>query len=189
MHLSDTPLHSGYRRIDLNIPNRINKKTIILDKGPKIFNGYYFSEEIESAAYKYDIEPELITAIITAESNFNPNATSPTGAMGLMQLMPKTALTYMVENPYNPQQNLEGGIRYLRTLLRMFNGDLRLAIAAYNAGENSVKRYNGIPPFPETEGFVKKVISIYDTLMKKEKKVYRFISSDGIITFTDYPYN
>lgn len=186
IHLTDTPPHSEYRKITTDIPGKMNKKTLTPDKELKIFNRYSFSDEIKTTAYKYDVEPELIAAIIEAESDFDPGATSPDGAMGLMQLMPKTALTYMVENPYNPQQNIEGGVKYLRKLLNMFNGDLRLAIAAYNAGENRVKEYNGIPPFPETKKFVKKVISIYHSLIKKEKKVYRFVSSDGTITFTDY---
>ena len=188
VYLTDTPPHSGYRSITMNIPSKMSKKTLTPDKEIKNFSRYSFSDEIETIAYKYDIEPELITAIIEAESNFDPNATSPDGAMGLMQLMPKTAIAYMVENPYNPQQNLEGGTKYLHKLLNMFNGDLRLAIAAYNAGENTVKKYNGIPPFSETKKFVKKVTSIYHSLIKNEKKVYRFVSSDGTITFTDYQY-
>jgi len=117
---------------------------------------------IEAAAQASQLEPALIHAVIAAESGYNPSALSPKGAVGLMQLMPQTAKRYSVTNPLDPLQNIQGGARYLRDLLRMFNNDLKLALAAYNAGENAVMKYgNRIPPFPETLAYVPRVLSYY----------------------------
>jgi soluble lytic murein transglycosylase-like protein len=121
-----------------------------------------YSAIIESAARSHGVEPALVQAVITAESGFNPNALSRRGASGLMQLMPDTARRYGVQNIFDPVENVHGGVRYLKDLLAMFNGDLRLALAGYNAGENAVIRAgNRIPPYVETQNYVPKVIDIY----------------------------
>jgi soluble lytic murein transglycosylase-like protein len=121
-----------------------------------------YAGHILSAAKASNLEPELIHAVISAESGYNPFARSRKGAVGLMQLMPETALRYSVRNRLDPAQNIDGGTRYLRDLLRMFNNDLRLALAAYNAGENAVVKYgNRIPPYPETVAYVPRVLSYY----------------------------
>lgn len=121
-----------------------------------------FSSIIETASRSHGIEPALVQAVITAESGFNPNALSRKGASGLMQLMPDTARRYGVRNIFDPAENIHGGVRYLRDLLAMFNGDMRLALAGYNAGENAVIRAgHRIPPYPETQDYVPKVIDIY----------------------------
>lgn len=113
---------------------------------------------IHRMSAKYRVEPALIKAVIKAESNFDPSAVSRKGAIGLMQLMPATAAELRVSNPYNPHQNIEGGTRHLRYLAQVFDNDLMLVIAAYNAGENSVIRYGrGIPPYKETRDYVKRV--------------------------------
>jgi len=122
----------------------------------------FYSPMIRRVAKKAKLSPELLHAVIQAESSYNPKAKSSAGAAGLMQLMPGTASRYGVTNIWDPSQNLEGGARYLRDLLDMFKNNLRLALAAYNAGENAVKKYgNKIPPYPETQKYVRKVIDFY----------------------------
>lgn len=123
-----------------------------------------YASQIQTAAHAARIDPALVHAVISAESGYNPSAKSRAGAVGLMQLMPETAARYSVTNRWDPEQNIQGGTRYLSDLLRMFNNDLRLALAAYNAGEHTVVRYgNRIPPYRETVAYVPKVIGFYQT--------------------------
>ncbi|WP_330178091.1 lytic transglycosylase domain-containing protein [Candidatus Vondammii sp. HM_W22] len=117
---------------------------------------------IDNVARSNRLRPELLHAIVRAESSYDPRARSRTGAMGLMQLMPATAKRYGVSDRWNPKANLNGGARYLKDLLSMFQNDLKLALAAYNAGENAVKKYgNKVPPFPETQQYVTRVLAFY----------------------------
>ena len=121
-----------------------------------------FHLHVVEAARAYQLDPALIHAVISAESGYNPLARSPKGATGLMQLMPATARRYGVDNPLDPKQNIYGGAAYLRDLLTLFGNDLKLAIAAYNAGEGAVMEYgHHIPPFRETTQYVPKVLSYY----------------------------
>ncbi len=117
---------------------------------------------ILAAAEKFDLDADLIHSIIEAESAYNPQAVSSKGAMGLMQLIPETATRYGVTDPFDPQQNIEGGANYLKDLLRLHQQDLRRALAASNAGPEAVKKHNGVPPFAETEHYVRKVLRIYN---------------------------
>jgi len=117
---------------------------------------------ITKAADKFKLDSALIKAVIKAESNFNHKAVSPVGAQGLMQLMPATASSMQVEDSFHPEKNIEGGARYLRYLLNTYKGDLTLALAAYNAGEKAVAKYNyNVPPYRETQNYVKRVMSFY----------------------------
>jgi soluble lytic murein transglycosylase-like protein len=117
---------------------------------------------IEHFAGEHDLDAALIRAVIQAESNFNPRAISRKGAQGLMQLMPGTIQRFSVGNAFDPYENIGAGARYLRLLLDQFEGDLTLALAAYNAGENAVLRYRGVPPYPETQDYVRKVRTTYE---------------------------
>lgn len=116
---------------------------------------------INSLASEHGLDPKLVKAVIKAESAFNPLATSPKGAMGLMQLMPGTAMDMGVQDPYHPVQNLRGGIGYLKEMLRLFDNNLVLALAAYNAGPNAVKQYGGVPPYEETRQYIQRVLQYY----------------------------
>jgi soluble lytic murein transglycosylase-like protein len=141
---------------------------------------------IQRLAQQYSVDPQLVQAIITVESNFDPHAVSRAGAQGLMQLMPDTAARYRVEDPFDPHANIEGGIRYLRDLLRLFPGDLRHVLAAYNAGEGAVQQYGGIPPYPETQRYVERVLTLYSVApAPPQGKIYRYRTASGSILLTD----
>ncbi len=118
-----------------------------------------FGELIRAAAEKNGVDEKLIQRVIAAESNFNPKAVSRKQAQGLMQLLPETAAQYSVKNVFDPAQNIEGGTRYLKDLLQKYAGNVELALAAYNAGTDTVLRYGGVPPFAETQNYVKKITS------------------------------
>ncbi|PYP83462.1 MAG: lytic transglycosylase [Candidatus Angelobacter sp. Gp1-AA117] len=116
---------------------------------------------VEEAASRHGVDPNLVRAIIRVESNFNPHAVSRKGAMGLMQLMPQTARSMNVTNAFDPSQNVDAGVRHLKSLLEDYNGNLELSLAAYNAGSTAVKKSRGIPPYAETRNYVSKITGLY----------------------------
>lgn len=151
---------------------------------------------VEQTASRFQVDPELVHAIIRVESDYDPKAVSSKGAMGLMQLIPATAQRFGVRNAFDPKQNLEGGVNYLKYLLDLFGGDLSLSLAAYNAGEHSVQRSGGVPAIPETQDYVRKVTSIYQTgdaptpaktTPKEPPKVpiVRYVDEYGVVHFTN----
>lgn len=125
-----------------------------------------YHKQIDYWGKRYNIDPNLIKAIIRAESGFDRYAISKKGAQGLMQLMPDTAREMRVSDPFNPEENIAGGVRYLRKLLKMFNGNLVLSLAAYNAGPGQVKKSGGVPRITETRRYIKRVLSYYDRYAK-----------------------
>ena len=155
IHLTNVPTEQGIPYVLVMKEKRI----LIQLKGEK--TGY--DDLIAEASSKYRIDASLVKAVIKAESNFNHKAVSPVGAQGLMQLMPATAASLQVSDAFHPETNIDGGVRYLRYLMNLFNGNLPLVLAAYNAGENAVLRNNNrIPPYRETQTYVKRVLSLFD---------------------------
>ena len=128
-----------------------------------------YNDIIRQASKRFEIDPHFIRAIIKAESGFDHKATSSKGAQGLMQLMPGTANDMAVEDPFDPEENIFGGARYFSLLLKRFKNDKILALAGYNAGPEAVESYKGVPPFPETKAFVKRVMDYYETYNSKAK--------------------
>lgn len=125
------------------------------------------NELINEYSQKYGLDSDFVKAVVKQESGFNEKATSKCGAMGLMQLMPGTAKALNVNDPYNARDNIEGGVKYLKGLMDRFDGDMKLALAAYNAGPNAVKKYNGIPPYNETQNYVKNIMSMYQRIQSE----------------------
>ncbi len=150
-----------------NVPSIPNAKYVLILREKRVLfqsdiDIHKFDNIISNAAKKFRIDPVLIKAIIKAESNFNHEAVSPVGAQGLMQLMPATAYALQVEDTFHPENNIEGGARYLRYLLNTYRGNLKLTLAAYNAGERAVAKYNNnVPPYRETQNYIKRVLSYY----------------------------
>jgi len=197
-HFTDAPTTREFQRIPaFGLPADVN-----------LVQGEY-ADLVNEIAVQEGVDPDLVKAIIRVESNFNQFAISRKGARGLMQLMPGTAGRYAVPNPFDAEANIRGGVRYLRSLQVQF-GDLSLALASYNAGENAVLRYRGIPPYPETKQYVKRVLYHYrrrdfatDSVALRTRKqrpgyeviqpaapeprVYRRVDANGVTLFTDLP--
>ena len=148
---------------------------------------------VREAAERHKVDPALVRAVIETESNWNPAARSHKGAMGLMQLIPTTAMRFGVNDAYNPRQNVDAGVKYLKTLLERYRGNLDLALAAYNAGEGAVDRAHGIPAFRETQSYVRKVQDAYyrpgsgrmDEAYTRSSRIHRQVDENGRIIFTN----
>ena len=149
------PNNDFQKILDTKVENKKNPNTVSRSE---------INDLISKYSYQNGLDEDFVKAVVNQESGFNPNATSHCGAMGLMQLMPSTAQGLGVKNAYDAEQNIEGGTKYLKGLLDRFNNDKSLALAAYNAGPNAVKKYGGIPPYTETQNYVKSVLSKYDRM-------------------------
>ncbi len=157
IHFSNAPAKRGYKRY-------------AMDRGPAPSNRRIadrphhtaFDHIITNVAGRQGVDPALVKAVIRAESGFVPTARSPKGAQGLMQLMPATARMHQVWRAYDPNENIEGGVKHLRMLLQQYRGNVRLALAAYNAGGGAVSRYGGVPPYPETIEYIQRVFRFRD---------------------------
>ena len=152
-----------------------------------------YLERINSACDRHGVDPALVHALVKVESDYNPLALSRKGAMGLMQLMPQTALDMNVRDTFDPNENIDGGVKYLRYLLDRYEGNLSLALAAYNSGETAVKRWGTVPPFKETQEYVQKIMKLYHGTGKMSDSrryiVYMGYGEDGAILVTDDPSN
>jgi soluble lytic murein transglycosylase-like protein len=158
MHFTDAPTDRRFKIFMRDLKKdrklRTNFKIGALCRNPDEFEPI-----VKSVASEYGVDKNLVKAVIHAESGYNPNAVSPKGAQGLMQLMPKTAQGLKVPNSFDPKDNIRGGVRYLRFLLDTFKGDVTLALAAYNAGLSRVNQYGGVPPYQETRNYISRVLS------------------------------
>ncbi|HSE94625.1 MAG TPA: lytic transglycosylase domain-containing protein [Methylomirabilota bacterium] len=155
-----------------------------------------FAEAIRTAAERHGVDRRLVEAVVQVESGGNPGAVSPKGAQGLMQLMPQRSAELGVRDPFNPLQNLDGGVRHLRDLLQRFAGNVTLALAAYNAGEAAVRTYQGVPPYPETRDYVRKVHALFDGTVllpvaaapqATPQEIFQQVAEDGTVIFTNLP--
>jgi transglycosylase-like protein with SLT domain/uncharacterized protein DUF4124 len=156
---------------------------------------------IRAASTRHGVDPRLVDAVVRVESGGNPRAVSPKGALGLMQLMPASAARLGVRNAFDPEQNIDGGVRYLRDLLQRFGGDVRLALAAYHAGPEAVRAHRGIPPYPDTRQYVQLVARRYQTTAPPAEEpgsdppsspptpqvIYRQAFADGTVLYTNVP--
>lgn len=181
VHFTNVPTDPRYRRLQGN-----QKKTPYVgrDHRQKLF------QFIEKEAAGQGMEPALIKAVIRVESDFDISAVSSAGALGLMQLMPSTAADLRLADPFDPEENIRGGVRYLRYLLNIFNDDLVLALAAYHAGAGNVLKYGRIPPIEETQNYVERVLRFYKSYLGKAPRkmfVYKGTRSTGEIVYTNRP--
>lgn len=156
VHFTDAPTDKKFKVFlrDLRKDRQLRTRFRVAQGNPQ-----EYEHLIQSSAAKYGVSAALVKAVIQAESGYNPNAVSRAGASGLMQLMPGTAKQLKVADAFNPKQNVDGGVRYLKFLLDTFKGDVSLALAAYNAGMGKVAKYGGIPPYEETRTYVSRVLS------------------------------
>jgi soluble lytic murein transglycosylase-like protein len=170
-------------------PDVANPNYATLARGYRV-SAAEIDSAIDQAATKHGVDANLVRALVKVESNFNPNAVSNKGAMGLMQLMPRTASGLSVSNPFDPQQNVDAGVRHLKQLLNNFGGDVRLSLAAYNAGEGAVKRNGGVPHYAETQNYVKRITDLYwnkngNVFGPGSARVHIYRGEDGVLRMTN----
>jgi soluble lytic murein transglycosylase len=185
MHFTNAPTDPRYQRMGFTTGTAAGWLRL-----PQGETGPYV-QEIRDASERYGVPVKLVSAVIRAESGFNPHAVSRKGARGLMQLMPGTASMLGVRNSFDPRENINGGVRHLRSLIDRFPNSLPMALAAYNAGERAVAQYRGIPPYPETQDYVTKVLNFYGGTVQggttPPTRIYQTIAPDGTMTYTNIP--
>jgi Transglycosylase SLT domain/Domain of unknown function (DUF4124) len=183
--------HMVYVNVDDPPAKSSNLRSVILRRPKAEIQKY-----VEQSAERHKVDPKLVQAVIQVESNYDTQAVSNKGAMGLMQLMPGTAERMGVQNPFDAKQNIEGGVNYLRYLLDLFGGDVSLSLAAYDSGEHTVQRHGGVPRIPETVNYVRKVRNLYDpegtkthakakTESTPAVSIYRYVDANGVVHYTD----
>ncbi len=151
----------------------------------------HYKEKIQSLTQKHQLREDLVFAVARAESSFNPFAVSPKGAVGIMQLMKDTARQYGVINRYNASENMEAGVKHLKYLYEKYRGNIPLTLAAYNAGEEAVSKYGGVPPYPETKQYIRRVMSLmgvsstFSSAARVKTKIYKYTTSAGTTIITD----
>jgi FAD/FMN-containing dehydrogenase len=191
VHFTNTPTDPQYQRLGFTSGTERGWLQLPLpDLAP-------YAREIREAAARYGVEEGLIKAVIRVESGFNSRAVSPKGARGLMQLMPGTASMLGVRDSFDPRQNIDGGVRHLRGLIDRFGSDLKLALAAYNAGEQAVMNHRGIPPYRETRDYVTRILGLFapapaeaaPAAAPEPQYTYRVEAPDGTVTYTNIPPN
>jgi soluble lytic murein transglycosylase-like protein len=187
-HITDAPTDPRFKRVATSGTAAGWLRVPVAARGSR------WGEEIREISDRYGVDSSLVHAVIGAESAFNPWAVSRKGAQGLMQLMPRTASALGVRDSFNPRDNIEGGVRHLRYLMDRYPGNLSLVLAAYNAGEGAVDSYGGIPPYPETQQYVQKILgrgglSLVSAGAPAEpvQAIYRTEDADGTVTFSNIP--
>lgn len=166
---TDRTTGPGYEILDFTTKGWVDRAPSKINLNYSKKNRELYQPMVASMSEQFGLSPELVHAVITVESAYDHRAMSPAGAMGLMQLMPGTAKRYGVRDAFNANENLRGGTRYLKDLMKMFGGDIKLVLAAYNAGEGAVQKYgNAIPPYRETQNYVRKVLEHYNLLLQQQ---------------------
>jgi Transglycosylase SLT domain/Domain of unknown function (DUF4124) len=199
VHFTNTPTDPQYRRMGFTSGTERGWLQLPL-QAPSLADLAPYAREIREAAERYGIDETLIKAVIRVESGFNSRAVSRKGARGLMQLMPGTASMLGVRDSFDPRQNIDGGVRHLRSLIDRFGSDLQLALAAYNAGEQAVVNHGGIPPYRETRDYVSRILGLFAPApaaaataaavappAPEPQYTYRVESADGTVTYTNIP--
>jgi len=181
VHFTNTPTDPRYRREGVVTGGQVGWLRPVVTVAP-------YAREIQEAADRYGIPENLITAMIRVESGFNPRAVSSKGARGLMQLMPDTASILGVRDVFNPRENIDGGVRHLRGLMERFGSDLALVLAAYNAGEQVVLAYRGMPPYQETRGYVTRVLELFGGASAAlPRSTFVTVEHNGTVVYTNIP--
>jgi soluble lytic murein transglycosylase-like protein len=196
-HYTNVPSDPRFRKVPGSSPPPAGRS----GSGSGSLAAERYETEIARYADDHGVDSALVKAVIKAESNYDNRAISRAGAQGLMQLMPATSRLRNVDNPFNPAQNIDGGVRHLKYLLTSFRGDTKLALAAYNAGENAVRKYNGVPPYPETKNYVSTVLSHYGRYSglgpgagnpgdatAQTAGIQSFVNAEGTRVFTNVPW-